>query len=69
MGDDRTFTCTDCGTEISADVESTPKAFKFHVKREHRSSLQDLDGTWNRPYRGFLDNSDIEKIRDDDVPT
>ncbi|EMA68844.1 hypothetical protein C461_04417 [Halorubrum aidingense JCM 13560] len=68
MSDDRTFTCTDCGAEISADVESTPKAFKFHVKREHRSNLQDLDSTRKRPYRAFLDEHDIEKIRDDDVP-
>ena len=68
MTDNRTFTCTECGAEISAGVESTPKAFKFHVKREHRGELQNLNGLRDRPYRGFLDREDIDKIRSDDVP-
>lgn len=68
MSDDRTFTCTECGAEISANKESTPKAFKFHVKREHRSRLQGFDGAKDRPYRMFLFQEDIDKLRSDDVP-
>ena len=67
MGDDRTFTCTECGSEISADVESTPKAFKFHVKREHQGKLQNFDGSQGLPYREFLTREDIDKIRKEDV--
>jgi hypothetical protein len=68
MSDDRIFTCSECGAEISAEVESTPKAFNFHIKREHRGELQNLDGLRDRPYRGFIDQEGIDKIRGDDVP-
>ena len=68
MTGNRTFTCTECGAKVSADVESTPKAFKFHVKREHRGKLENLDGFRDYPYRGFLGQEDIDKIQSDDVP-
>ncbi|OYR63230.1 hypothetical protein [Halorubrum ezzemoulense] len=68
MSDEREFTCTECGAKISADVESTPKTFKFHVKAKHKRDLQQFDGTRNHPYREFLSEEDIEEIRSDDVP-
>lgn len=70
MSDDRVFKCTECGVEIRSNQESTPKMFKLHVKRNHKSELQryDKDGETNYPYREFLTTMDIQKIRDSDVP-
>lgn len=68
--EDRVFTCTACDTDVSADVESTPKLFKFHVKRNHKQQLRDYDSAdgIRHPYREFLDDEDVDKITSDDVP-
>ena len=68
MTDDRVFTCLACNVKIQGDVESTPKRFKYHVKREHKRELQDADNTRSHPYRDFLSGDDISAIRDNDVP-